>query len=352
MKQLISNDLKNIQMKIYRLLFVSLLLVSCGSMSEKDQERTYMEVNGVTQGTTYMIKYSTDDTANLRPAFEKILANIDSSMSTYNPESVISKINKQKGDVSLDSYFKDVFHTAMKISEETEGAFDITVAPLVNAWGFGFEELPEVDSSKIDSLMKFVGYEKVKLKEGKVYKEDKRIMLDMNAIAQGYTVDVIARYLNDKNIEDYLVEVGGEVRSKGKNPDNKSWRVGIDRPVDGNVVSGRNLQAIVKLENLSLATSGNYRKYYVKDGIKYSHTIDPSTGYPVKHNLLSVTVLSDDCIRADAYATTFMVLGLEKSKKMVNNLENLEAYFIYSDENGNFNVDYSENIKSLITQVK
>jgi thiamine biosynthesis lipoprotein len=338
------------RLKYLSLIFV--VLISSCSQKNDGQEKAYMEVNGMTQGTTYMIKYSTQDTVNLRPQFEKILANIDSSMSTYNKQSVISKVNTNQTSINLDSYFKDVFNTAMKVSRETDGAFDITVAPLVNAWGFGFKELPEVDSAKVDSIMDFVGHEKVKMEEGKIYKEDKRIMLDMNAIAQGYTVDVIARYLDSINIDDYLVEVGGEVKTKGKSPSNKAWRVGIDKPVEGNDVPGRNLQAIIRLENQSLATSGNYRKYYVKDGIKYSHTIDPSTGYPVKHNLLSVTVLADQCVRADAYATAFMVMGLEKSQKMVNNIDDIEAYFIYSDTDGDFKVAYSNKIKKLITRIE
>ncbi len=329
----------------------TIFFAACTPLDKRDS-KAYMEINGFTQGTTYMIKYSTKDTVNLRPQFENILADIDSSLSTYNDESVISRINRNEPEVNPDKYFKEVYRDAMEISEETGGAFDITVAPLVNAWGFGFEKIPDVDSAKIDSILEFVGYQKVKLKEGRIYKDDKRIMLDMNAIAQGYTVDVLSRFLENKDIEDYLVEVGGEVSTKGKNPNNKTWRIGIDKPVDSNDVPGRNLQAIIELHNKTLATSGNYRKYYVKDGVKYSHTINPATGYPVRHNLLSVTVVSDECIKADAYATAFMVMGLEKSLRMVNRLENLEAYFIYSGKNGDYALEYSDNIKNLITLVE
>jgi thiamine biosynthesis lipoprotein len=337
--------------KIYLFVLIAGFIVSC-TPGEQKPGKTYMEIRGATQGTTYMIKYSTPDTTNYRPEIEKILAEIDTSLSTYNKQSVITKINRNQTTKVQDSYFQEVFTTAMQISEETQGAFDITVAPLVNAWGFGFEEIPQVDSTHIDSIMQFVGYEKVAMNDGNVYKDDERIMLDMNAIAQGYTVDVLVRFFNDKGLKDYLVEVGGEVRTRGKNPDARNWRVGIDKPLDSMQTKGRELEAIIELNDKSLATSGNYRKFYVKDGVKYSHTINPETGYPVRHNLLSVTVLAEECIRADAYATAFMVMGLERSLELVNKTDNLEAFFIYSDQNGYFKVMYSDNIKKLITHLE
>lgn len=331
-------------------LFSLVVLFSCNKRAEEEQ-LPYMELNGTTQGTTYMIKYSTADTTNYRDDVEMIFANIDSSLSTYNKQSTISRVNTNQLTAVSDTHFLNVFKAALKITEKTGGAFDITVAPLVNAWGFGFEELPKVDSAKIDSILQFVGYDKVQLKDGKIIKEDERLMLDMNAIAKGYTVDVVAGFFDSKGIENYLIEVGGEIQVKGKNQKNELWQIGVDKPVDGNVTPGEDLQAIIKLDDQSLATSGNYRKYYVKDGVKYSHTISPESGYPVEHNLLSATVLAPECMEADAYATAFMVLGTEKSKEIVEDTDGLEAFFILSDEDGSYQTYYSENIKDLITNL-
>jgi thiamine biosynthesis lipoprotein len=299
-----------------------------------------------------MVKYSSPDTVNFKKEIEAILADIDTSMSTYNKQSVISRINNNQDKVKVDRYFKEVFEAAMKISKKTDGAFDITVGPLVNAWGFGQGEIRQIDSAIVDSIKEFVGYEKVRLKNGEIYKDDKRLKLNMNAIAQGYTVDVLAEFLDEKGIKNYLVEVGGEVRTKGISPSGRKWRIGIDKPVDSNYVAGQNLQAIVEIQNRALATSGNYRNFYIKDGVKYAHTIDPISGYPVTHKLLSASVFASDCVTADAYATAFMVMGKKKSQKLVERLKNIDAYFIYSDEEGNFKVDYSENLKGSITSVE
>ena len=337
--------MKNLNL-LFGVLFVFILAASC--TADKSNDRAYISIRGFTQGTNYMVKYSSPDTIKYKDEIEHLLAEIDTSMSTYNEHSIISKVNNNQ-EVELDNYFKDVFNTAMRISKETQGAFDITVGPLVNAWGFGQEEVRDIDSAVVDSIKKFVGYKKVSLKDGVVYKKDKRLRLDMNAIAQGYTTDVIANFLDEKGIKNYLVEVGGEVRTKGISPSDRQWRIGIDKPVDSNNVAGRNLQAIVKLDNRGLATSGNYRKFYIKDGVKYAHTINPKTGYPVTHQLLSASVFASDCVTADAYATAFMVMGLKESKKLVDKIEDIDAYFIYSDEKGNFNVDYSENLKESIT---
>ena len=215
---------------------------------------------------------------------------------------------------SPDNYFLTCFECAKEIYESTNGAFDITVAPIVNAWGFGFTEAVEVDSSLIDSLLQYLGMDSVGIVEGKIWKEKDGIMLDMNAIAQGYAVDVLCEFLESKGIINYLVEIGGEIKTRGHNPRGTEWKVGIDRPIEGLQIPGVDLQAIVEISDRSLATSGNYRKFYEKDGVKYSHTIDPKTGYPVQHCLLSATVLAGDCMRADAYATGFMVMGYEKSR--------------------------------------
>ena len=334
-------------------ILISLFFVLISACSTRnDRNVAYYSIRGFTQGTDYMVKYSSTDTADYKKEIEHLLSAIDTSMSTYNSSSVISKVNNNDPAVQLDKYFVEVFSVAQDISQKTQGAFDITVCPLVNAWGFGQEEIPEVDSAAVDSIMKFVGYEKIELKDGNIFKEDKRLRLDMNAIAQGYTVDVIAEYLDDQGVENYLVEVGGEVKTKGISPSNRQWRVGIDKPIDSNNVAGQNLQAIVKLENRALATSGNYRNFYVKNGVKYAHTINPKTGYPVEHQLLSVSVFAEECVVADAYATAFMVMGRARSAKMVDQLEGIDAYFIYSDKDGNFQVDYTSNLEGSIIEVQ
>ncbi|MFW6096303.1 MAG: FAD:protein FMN transferase [Bacteroidota bacterium] len=339
-------------MRIYLIALLSVLLFTTCNKRVEEDKAAYMEINGTTQGTTYMIKYSTEDTTNYRNDIEKIFKRIDSSLSTYNEQSTISRVNKNEQREVADTHFLNVFNASLEISEKTNGAFDITVAPIVNAWGFGFEEIPNVDSTKIDSILQFVGYNKVQVKDGEILKDDKRTMLDMNAIAKGYTVDVVAGFMDRKGVENYLVEIGGEIRVKGKNQKNQQWKVGVDKPIDGNETPGKDLQAIIKLDNRSLATSGNYRKFYIKDGVKYSHTINPLSGYPVEHNLLSATVLADQCIDADAYATAFMVLGPEKSKEIVENNQELEAFFILGNKDGKYETYYSENIKKLITNIE
>ncbi|MFW6103823.1 MAG: FAD:protein FMN transferase, partial [Bacteroidota bacterium] len=267
------------------------------------RDKTYISLKGLTQGTLYMIKYSSADSIDYHPRIKEIFDEVDSSMSTYRDNSIISKINRNDTSVRIDSYFKAVCETALKVSRMTDGAFDITVAPLVNAWGFGFTGPEEPDTTKIDSLFEFVGYETIRLDDGKIHKDDERTMIDMSAIAKGYTVDAIGEFLENRGVSDYLVEIGGEVTTKGKNPDGRDWRIGIDKPLSSSNIGHRELQAIINLNNRSVATSGNYRQFYVKDGVKYAHTINPKTGYPVRHNLLSVTVFADRCVFADALAT-------------------------------------------------
>jgi len=328
--------------------FILLVLLTACTNLPGNGDKTYMSIRGLTQGTTYMVKYSSADSTNYRPYIKNILEEIDSSMSTYRDNSIISNINQNDPSALVDEHFTAVYQAAKKVSRMTDGAFDITVAPMVNAWGFGFTEKKELDSTKIDSILEFVGYETIRLEDGKIYKNDKRTMIDMSAIAQGYAVDVIGEFLNRRGVGDYLVEIGGEVVTKGKNPDGDAWRIGIDKPVDSSSMEERQLQAVVSLKNQAIATSGNYRQFYVEDGVKYSHTINPKTGYPVKHNLLSVSVFAERCVFADALATAFMVMGREKSKALLEKHGSLGAYFIYSDDQGNYQVECTENIKDLI----
>ncbi|MCH7859882.1 MAG: FAD:protein FMN transferase [Candidatus Marinimicrobia bacterium] len=239
------------------------------------------------------------------------------------------------------------------MAERTDGAFDPTVAPLVNAWGFGFTEgASDVDSAMIDSILNYVNYKLVRLENHKIAKDKPGVMLDFNAIAQGYTVDVLADFLESKGIDNYLIELGGELKARGKNQDEKWWKIGIDKPVEN--INEREIEAVIELKNKALATSGSYRKFYVKDGIKYSHTIDPKTGYPVNHSLLSATVLANDCMTADAYATAFMVIGIEKANAFLkeNKDLDLDVYFIYSTEEGLWKTYYSKDLEEVIVEKK
>ena len=250
--------------------------------------------------------------------------------------------------VIVDEYFSDVFNKSIEVSEKTKGLFDVTVAPVVNAYGFGFAKREKVNQVLIDSLLKFIGYKKVRLEGKKLVKEIPQVMLDFNAIAQGYTVDVLAGFLESKGISNYLVEVGGELRARGKKLDGSNWTVGIEQP-DENIADGASINAVIKIKDKSLATSGNYKKFYVEDGKKYAHIIDPFTGYPAKNNLLSATVIAESCMTADAYATAFMVMGLEKSKQFLSENKdlNLEVYFIY-DDNGVWKTYTSEKFEENI----
>lgn len=308
-----------------------------------------VKIEGEAQGTTYHITYFDRQNRNFKPEIEKILVNFDKSVSTYLPTSIISRINKNEMDIKVDHYFKTCFKKAKEIWKSTNGAFDPTVYPLVNAWGFGPEKKQKIDKIKIDSILEFVGFDLIKLKGNRIVKKDSRVQLDFNAFAQGYSVDVVSEFLNSKKINSYLVEIGGEVYAKGKKPDDTNWTVGIEKPINNKVTENANpIEAIIKLENLATATSGDYRKYTLIDGIKYAHHIDPKTGYPTKNNLLSASIFSKECITSDASATGILVMGIEKAKLYLESHPEIQAYLIYSGENGNYQVFESNGLKSII----
>lgn len=310
----------------------------------------YIRNNGFTQGTTYHFIYKSPKGTDYHKELEAELGKFDQSLSNYQPNSVISRMNQNDSTVHADILFETCFNKAQEISTITDGAFDITVGPLVNAWGFGFKNESSLTKERIDSLKSLIGYQKIKLQGHKLYKEDSRMLIDVNAIAQGYSVDVISEWLEKKDISDYMVEIGGELRVKGVNDKGELWRIGIDKPIEGSTEYDRELQTIISLNNLSVSTSGNYRKFYEKDGVKYSHTIDPKTGYPVKHSLLSASVAAHDCMTADAFATAFMVLGLEKSIELSEKFNYLEVYFIYTDSTNQYQVYASEGFRKMITE--
>ncbi|MBC8004269.1 MAG: FAD:protein FMN transferase [Verrucomicrobia bacterium] len=327
---------------------VVLSVVTACTSSKNPVKSEYQKISGYAQGTTYHITYENSNQEDYTADIETILKDFDKSLSIYDSTSLISRINDNDPTVEADDWFIEVFNKSAEVNAVSGGAFDITVGPVVSAWGFGNGPVAKHDSAYIDSLLQYVGMDKVKLEGRKVIKMYPGVKIDVNAIAQGYSVDVVCDFFESKNIENYLVEIGGEVRGKGTNAKGMSWRIGIDRPKDGNIIPGEELQAIIEINNKSLATSGNYRKFFVEQGVKYAHTIDPKTGFPARNTLLSATVVCDNCAAADAYATSFMVLGVEKSKEMLSKLKDVEVYFVYSNDKGEYEIFFSEGMKKMI----
>jgi thiamine biosynthesis lipoprotein len=307
-----------------------------------------VRISGRAQGVAYNVTYFDDKKRDFFSEIESLLKKFDKSVSLWDSNSIISKVNNNDKDVILDEYFIVCYNKCMEVSKATEGAFDCTVGPLVRGWGFSFKKKERMDSAMVDSLLKFVGYQMVNLKDNKIIKNDSRIKLDFNALAQGYSVDLVSKLLESKGIKNYIVEIGGEVFAKGRKPNGDNWKVGIEKPID-NPEGSNPLKAIVKIENKSLNTSGNYRKFYIENGIKYSHEINPKTGYPAHNSLLSATVLANDCMTADAYATAFMVMGLERSIKFLEGHPEMLGYLIYADEKGNYKTFQSSELKNIVT---
>jgi FAD:protein FMN transferase len=316
----------------------------------KNTKEKCIKLEGNAQGSTYHISYYTKDSLNYKPQIDSLFSIVDSSVSMYKANSIISAINNNDSSVRVNEHFTAIFNKAMEVSHESDGAFDITVGPLVNAYGFGATKKKHIDKVYIDSLLQFVGYKKVKIVNGKLIKSAPGVKIDMNAIAQGYTVDLISNFFESKGISKYLVEVGGEVRAKGKKPDENYWKIGVDKPIDNNNVPGENLQVILMLKDRSIATSGNYRKFYEENGVKYSHHIDPKTGRTQHNNLLSVSISAKDCTTSDAYATACLVLGFEKSQELLKKHPELEAYMVYSDKTGKLQVFCSEGLQKMIVE--
>ncbi len=306
-----------------------LIVATVFILSENRSE--YRTSQGAVFGTTYHITYNHN--ADLSTHITRVLKDVDNSLSTFNASSTISAVNKNQ-PIGDDSLFMYVFRLAQDISVKTSGAFDITVAPAVNAWGFGFKNSETITDQVIDSLKQIVDYRKVREESGTIVKDDLRIMLDCSAIAKGFGCDMVAALFDSAGISDYMVEIGGEIVVKGVNSKGSDWRIGISKPTDDSLATETELQTVLELTNRAMATSGNYRNFYYKDGKKYAHTINPVLCTPVDHNLLSVTVLASECAVADAYATAMMVMGLEKSLDLCEKISGIEAYFIYQDETG------------------
>lgn len=316
----------------YLVFILTMVMVAC---QPSVNEKVYL-IEGEAQGSTYHIKYIAERDENLKPAIDSILEVIDLSMSTYRADSAISKINQGDTTVVVDEHFRKVFEASQQIWQESEGLFDPTVGVLVNAWGFGKQKISEADlptDKKIDSLRKYVGFDKVALTEKNLIKKRyTEILFDFNAIAQGYTSDVVANYLSARGIKNYIVEIAGEMYLKGKNTvEDKSWTIGVENPLKP--LDDRDLVATIQFTNQGLATSGNYRKVWTdSNGRKYVHSINPLTGRATQSDVLSATVVAPSTMLADGYATMFMVMGLAKSKAFLEKHPDLAVLLVYSDD--------------------
>lgn len=319
---------------IFHSIALVLLIVASVVIIRQNSAMPYQINQGMVFGTFYKITYQHDK--NLQKEIEAQLKSVNDALSMFDKKSIITAVNNNE-PVKLNDMFVNVFKLAQSISEDTDGAFDITVAPLVNAWGFGYKSGALPSQQDIDSIRVFVGYQKVKLSGMRIQKEDARLTLDCSAIAKGYGTDVVARYFLREGIKNFMVEIGGEIVTHGVNPKRQQWSIGIEKPVEDSLAMKSELQTVLKVDDIAMATSGNYRNFYYKDGKKYAHTIDPKTGFPVQHNILSATVLAKQCAVADAYATAFMVMGLEKSKEVLARHKDLKAYLIY-DDNGKYGI--------------
>lgn len=332
-------------MKKYLTLAITglMFLVSCQSK----KELTKVSFQGQAQGTYYMLTYFDHQKRNIQPEIDSILKVFDLSLSSWVPNSILSRVNRNELGVELDQNFIDNFNLSERVAKETDGAFDCTIGPLIEAWGFGFREGVKLDQEMVDSIRAFVGFDKVKIENGLLVKADPRMELSFNAVAQGYSVDLLGEFLLALGIENFIIDIGGEVLARGQKPDGEMWHVGIQKPTE-NEYGQIEADIVIDLKDKALVTSGSYRKYYEKNGVRYSHMIDPATGYPVTHSLLSVTVMANNCDEADAYATAFMIMGLEKAKEFIEQRDDLEAYFISAAAGNKLETFSTEGLKKLV----
>ena len=297
-----------------------------------EESAEYQHRDGFTFGTVYSVTYSNPENKDLSEQISNALKAVDNSLSMFNKQSTIAKVNNNQ-HVVLDSLFLAVWDKGQYVSRCTEGAFDMTVAPLVDLWGFGLKNREAVTDVEVDSIRQYVGYEMIELVDGEFQKAYPQMRIDAGAIAKGFACDVVADTLEAYGCTDFCIEIGGELVVKGRNPKGVNWHIAINKPVEDSTCVNGEIQEVVELTNCGMATSGNYRNYYELGGKKYSHTIDPRTAYPVRHNLLSTTIVAEDCMTADAWATACMVAGLETAKEWINNRSDIKGYLIY-EENG------------------
>lgn len=311
--------------RVFFILAIVAVLASCSKQPQR------IQYEGITQGSYFSIIYYDNEGREFEHEIDSIFKEVDNSVSLWNENSIIRKVNRNE-DVVVNQIFRDNFEWAKKASEFSEGAFDATIGPLVSAWGFHYKRELEMTPEMVDSIRQLVNYQNIEIVDDKVVKANPNMTLDFNAVAQGYTTDLIGKFLESKGIYNYLVDVGGEIMARGTKPNSDLWTIGIEKPAE-KFDSERSVQIKIQLKDKGIVTSGNYRKYIEKDGVRYSHSIDPTTGYPVEQNLLSATVIADNASWADCLATICMIVGKEKASKLLEN-QGVEAYFIYVDNDG------------------
>jgi len=357
-------------MKLFSFIFIiTSLLMACGSKVETHEHKAstdnFVKLTGATMGTSYNLTVQSNDPESLKKEVELLLLEINNEVNTYLDSSFISKFNRSEKGLTLEGKFVGAdmpnrhflmnYYQAQIINNNTEGSFDPTVFPLVNYWGFGREKrkVTNHDQQMIDSLKQYVGMEKISLDEKTRFlsKSAPGVSLDFSAIAKGYGVDAICELFNRKKLDNYFVEIGGEVRTKGKSPRKQPWIVGIATPDPKADLT--DLKAQVKLSGMALASSGNYRNFYEVDGLKYGHTIDPKTGLPKTTDLLSASIFAEDCMTADAYATACMVIGVEAAYQLISKTDGVEGYFIYGDKDGSMGIKYTDGAADfLLNEIK
>lgn len=322
------------------------------SQQSSEGDHHFIQLEGTVFHTIYHIQY--DDATDYTPELNEMFTEFDQSVSMFNDSSIVARINAGDTTAVVNHFLRTVLLKAEEVSRVSHGAFDVTCAPLVNLWGFGFKNRENVTQQMIDSIKEFVGYEKIRLDHsGHVIKSDPRISLDFSSIAKGYMCDVVADFLRSKGVTNYMVEIGGEIACGGLNPKDNLWGIGINEPVEDSTQMNTQLQEVMRLTDCGVATSGNYRNFYYQDGQRFAHTIDPVSGYPVQKDVLSATVIAPDCITADAYSTAFMVLGSEESLRILDSDTTLMAYFIIAGEDEKDNgVIYSPRLKRMLSNPK
>ncbi|MBW6497649.1 MAG: FAD:protein FMN transferase [Bacteroidales bacterium] len=332
-------------MRIRRFVPVFAVLIFLAACNMQPKQAQLVNIRGVVFGTYYSISYFSEKGEVYQHEIDSLFNVFNESLSYYVPQSLISRINNNETDL-VDDFFRVVYLRSVEIFESSGGAFDPTVSPLVNAWGFGFTQRRDMSQQKIDSLSQLIGLNHTRLADNRIVKEDPRIQFDFNAIAKGYAADVIGDFLAARGITTYLVEIGGDLTARGLKPDGSKWRIGLEKPAR-DFDDPQDWDYYVELLDMAVATSGNYRRYYEEGGQRFSHTIDPFSGYPVTHNLLSVSVFARDGMTSDAYATAFMVMGFEKAKAFVEQREDMEAFFIFSTGPEEFGTYATSGLKLL-----
>lgn len=323
---------------------IGLIFFGCQPFARNKQYKT---IDGFAQGTTYHMVYLDPKGRDLKPSIDSLLHEFDLSLSLYDNQSLLTKINNNETD-RVDSFFAECFQISKEVFQKTGGVFDVTGNPLFQLWGFGKgERNKHISQNTIDSVLQYVGMNKVRILNGKLIKESPLVTLNFNAVAQGYSSDIVSRYLEKIGIHNYLVEIGGEIYCKGKNPKQENWVVGIDKPFDNNNTPGESIQAYIGLSGKGLATSGNYRKFFIENGKKFAHSINPLTGKTARNSILSATVIAPTAALADAVATAYMVVGLDNVRQLQSAFPTCDVYLIY-DLNGQYMEYMSEGMKLLI----